>query len=154
MSPGSLVLAFDVGTSGVKAVLCDQQGAVRSSTYRAYPLVTLPEGGVEQDCRLIFDAVATSAAELMSRAGEVSVAAVAVTAQMFNLVAMDEGGTPTGMMLSWLDQRAGCCGHAPVHPPAQRAAIRPPTPLTPASPPSPASRRIRCDSFASTTGNR
>ena len=106
MSPDLLVLAFDVGTSGVKAVLCDTAGAVRSSAYRAYPLITLRDGGVEQDCTVIFEAVAESGAELLAEQDPVLVAGIAVTAQMFNVVAVDATGAPTGMMLSWLDQRA------------------------------------------------
>jgi sugar (pentulose or hexulose) kinase len=101
-----LVLALDVGTSGVKAVLCDGQGTVRSSTYRPYPLLTVPGGGVEQDCAVIFDAVGNAAAELVSGQAGLVVAAIAVTAQMFNVVAVDDSGAPAGMMLSWLDQRA------------------------------------------------
>jgi sugar (pentulose or hexulose) kinase len=42
-------MAFDVGTSGVKGVLTDLNGMVLESDYRAYPLIALPGGGVEQD---------------------------------------------------------------------------------------------------------
>lgn len=103
----TLVLAFDVGTSGVKVVLVDQAGSVIASAYQAYPLDTLPDGGVEQDCDAIVAAMCQASIELNARArGGPPVAAVSVTAQMFNLVGVDEDGRPTGPMVSWLDQRA------------------------------------------------
>lgn len=104
---GPLVLAFDVGTSGVKAVLTDRAGDVVGSAYQGYPLITLPDGGVEQDCDAIVTAMCAASAELVAGAtGGHDVAAIAVTAQMFNLVGADEEGRPTGPMVSWLDQRS------------------------------------------------
>lgn len=104
----TLVMAFDVGTSGVKAVLTDSGGAVVESAYRPYPLIALPGGGVEQDCEEIFEALSQVSSELAATlAGSgTEIAGIAVTAQMFNLVAVDGEGGPTGPMLSWLDQRA------------------------------------------------
>ena len=98
-------MAFDVGTSGVKGVLTDLNGMVLESDYRAYPLITLPGGGVEQDFGQIIEAVCEVGARLAATLPALrrQVQGIAVTAQMFNLVAVDDQGAPTGPMLSWLD---------------------------------------------------
>lgn len=98
-------LALDVGTSGVKAVLTDGEGSLLDSAYRSYPLNALPDDGVEQDLDQIFAACLEASSELFSRSSSREVAGIALTAQMFNIVAVDEAGVPLAPMISWLDQR-------------------------------------------------
>ncbi|RDH79755.1 hypothetical protein DVS77_06055 [Mycolicibacterium moriokaense] len=104
-------LAFDIGTSGVKAVVVDADGALLDSSYRAYGLQMVDGDGVEQDLDLIIASSLEAADELLNRVTGVGGTAVfiegiSVTAQMFNLVAVDESGKPLLPMISWLDQRA------------------------------------------------
>jgi sugar (pentulose or hexulose) kinase len=98
-------LAFDVGTSGVKVVVVDAEGALVDSSYRGYGLLMVADAGVEQDLGLIVSSMLDAARELIDRVG-VAIAGISVTAQMFNVVAVDQRGRPLGPMLSWLDQRA------------------------------------------------
>ena len=104
-SDDRVFLALDVGTSGVKVVLASGKGALLASSYRAYPLVMHADGSVEQDLDEIFEALVVAAVELLAGHPEQVVAGVAVTAQMFNIVAVDEAGVPLAPMISWLDQR-------------------------------------------------
>jgi xylulokinase len=100
-------LAFDVGTSGVKVVVVDADGGLVDSSYRAYGLLMVADAGVEQDLGLIVSSTLEAARELVDRLGSgVAIAGISVTAQMFNVVAVDERGRPLGPMVSWLDQRA------------------------------------------------
>lgn len=99
------VLAFDVGTSGVKAVLADPDRGVLASTGRAYGLVTPIPGWVDQDTLAIRAAMGRASRALL-RDADLTVEAVVVTAQMFSLQPVDASGQPVGLMLSWLDQRA------------------------------------------------
>lgn len=102
------VLAFDVGTSGVKAVLTDLVGLVLVSAYRSYGLTTLPDGGVEQDFDEIVRAVVGATQDLVagSQVSAGQIIGIASTAQMFNVLGLDAEGRPVAPMLSWLDQRA------------------------------------------------
>ena len=103
----SRILAFDVGTSGVKAALLEERRIVASDV-RGYGLQTGNDGWVEQDLGAIRRAMGRAARAVM-RARELErtgIDAIAITAQMFNLVAADEGGEPVLPMLSWLDTRA------------------------------------------------
>jgi xylulokinase len=102
------VVAFDVGTSGVKAVLADLGGRVVASRYERYGLRALDGGRVEQDVDEIFDRLGDACRALLERAGIApgQVEAVSVTAQMFNVVPVGADGAPLTPMLSWLDTRA------------------------------------------------
>jgi xylulokinase len=106
MSAGR-VLAFDVGTSGVKAALLEGHHIVAADV-RGYGLRTLPDGWVEQDIGAIRRAMNRAARAVLGGNGTArrDVEAVAITAQMFNLVAVDGSGEPVLPMLSWLDTRA------------------------------------------------
>jgi len=101
-------LALDIGTSGVKAVVVDAGAHLLDSSYRGYGLQMVAGSGVEQDLDLIIASSLDAAQELLGRLGAtVTIAGISVTAQMFNLVAVDEHGRPLAPMISWLDQRAG-----------------------------------------------
>jgi len=104
-------LAFDIGTSGVKAVVVDADGVLVDSSYRGYGIETLDDSGVEQDLDQIITSSLDAAQELLNRVRRgkgtaLSIEGISVTAQMFNLVAVDESGKPLLPMISWLDQRA------------------------------------------------
>ncbi len=106
------VLAFDIGTSGVKAVVVDRDGRVTASARRGYGLRTLDDGAVEQDLDAIEDALVEATRELLAgdRARSGSIDGIGLTAQMFDLAPVDGDGRSTLPMLSWLDQR--CVGEA------------------------------------------
>jgi xylulokinase len=102
------VVAFDVGTSGVKAVLADLSCRVVASRYEPYGLRAAGGGRVEQDVEEIYDRLAAACRSLLGRPGVTpgQVEAVSVTAQMFNVVPVGAAGEPLAPMLSWLDTRA------------------------------------------------
>lgn len=116
-------LAFDVGTSGVKVVVVDAAGRLVDSAYRPYGLLMVGDAGVEQDLDLIIAATLDAAAELVART-TATICGIGVTAQMFNVVAVDEVGRPLGAMISWLDQRSegAAAALAKVMPPAEQFA--------------------------------
>ena len=105
---GSVVVAYDVGTSGVKAVVVDAAGRVLGSRVRTYGLSTPRPDHVEQDVDAIVAELGAASREVMGAVGvdPSEVAAVAVTAQMFSVVPVDRDGRPLRPMLSWLDQRS------------------------------------------------
>lgn len=102
------ILAFDVGTSGVKAVITDGYGRLLDTAFGPYPMQTRDGGWVDQDLEDILAATCNTTRTLIDRlaGGASTIAGVSVTAQMFNLVAVDSDGRPLLPMLSWLDQRA------------------------------------------------
>jgi xylulokinase len=103
-----LVLAIDVGTSGVKAVLASSRHGIVGSRQRSYPLHTPRPGWVEQDPMEIRAALVAATRELLdaSTSATTDIEGVVLTAQMFSVQPVDAAGEPVGPMLSWLDQRA------------------------------------------------
>ncbi len=102
------VLAYDLGTSGVKAAVVDVDGRVVATARRGYDLITLADGAVEQDLDTIEAALVEATRELLGEGGVASRAidGIGLTAQMFNLAPVDAAGRSTAPMLSWLDQRS------------------------------------------------
>ena len=100
------ILACDVGTSGVKVVLTDESGRILASRQRPYGIQAGPGGAVDQDLDAILAALFEASRSLVGEGRAPAVDAIAVTAQMFNLVPLDGAGHALTPMLSWLDQRA------------------------------------------------
>ncbi|HEY1737722.1 MAG TPA: FGGY family carbohydrate kinase, partial [Acidimicrobiia bacterium] len=106
------VLAIDLGTSGLKVAVVDDQGVVRAAAYE--PLVTrhTPDGGAEQDAEEWWQALGRAARRAVAVAGAaVPVDVIAVTAQYMSVVAVDEHGVPVAPVVMWTDRRG-----TPVHP--------------------------------------
>ncbi len=102
----ALWLAFDVGTSGVKAAIIDGQTAVLASAYREYPTHTPGKGMVEQDAADWWRAAADVARELRQHPAYRDIAAIALTGQMQDVTLIDAHGNPTRMVLLYSDTRA------------------------------------------------
>ena len=83
-----VVVAYDVGTSGVKAVVVDESGTVRASHVESYGLMTPRPGWVEQDLDAMVAALGTASRAVLEtqRIEPADGAAVGVTAQMFSVV--------------------------------------------------------------------
>ena len=103
-----VVVAYDVGTSGVKAVVVDAAGSVLASRVESYGLLTPAPGWVEQDLDEMLIALGRASRAVLASLDvpPADVAAVGVTAQMFSIVPVDRDGRALRPMLSWLDQRS------------------------------------------------
>lgn len=95
-------LAFDIGTTGTKAALIDNNGQVLRSVYRAYPTHTAQGGIVEQDPALWWQAACDSARELGAESAE----AICVTGQMQDLILINAAGEPIRPAILYSDGRA------------------------------------------------
>ncbi|GAA1732686.1 xylulokinase [Brachybacterium phenoliresistens] len=98
-----LLLGIDVGTSGVKVVLSDRDGALVRDGARRYPTSVDARGGAEQDPGAWWTALTELTRSLI---GPEPIAGVAVTSQAPTLVPLDAEGEPAGPALTWLDRRA------------------------------------------------
>lgn len=104
----TLLIGIDLGTTGCKAAIYDEWGALRGEGYLEYGLITLSPTMIEQDpeawwrltCRAI--GLALDAAEVDRR----EIAAIAVSSQGISFVCLDEAGNPLGNAINWLDGRA------------------------------------------------
>lgn len=117
------VLALDVGTTSVRAVIFDKKLNVVSSAQK--PLkVHLPESGwVEQDPQELWTASRYVMRQALKkkRLKPERIAGVGITNQRETTIIWDEAGTPIGPALVWQDRRTanGCdrmkkAGHEPM----------------------------------------
>ena len=108
MSLKDLLLAHDTGTGGDKAVLTDLQGRVIHSAYRPYPVRYPQAEWAEQDPEELWTAVAETTRSVLAESGTdpARLLGVGISAQMFNLLPVDEACRPVTPMLSWLDLRS------------------------------------------------
>lgn len=102
------ILAHDVGTGGDKAVLTDLRGQILASAYQDYRLHYPQPGWVEQDPEELWQTVAATTLTVIHQAAidPAEILGVGISAQMFNLLPIDEKGIPLTRMLSWLDVRS------------------------------------------------
>jgi gluconokinase len=105
-----LVLALDIGTSGLRAFLFDVRGRpiARSIAHADRPVRTSADGEVTVDAdervRAACGVIDTVLASAGRRAGEI--AAVAVSTFWHSLMGVDARGRPTTRVLTWADTRA------------------------------------------------
>src|SRR5262245_29664178 len=99
-------LAFDIGTTGVKAALVTSEGTIRHSAYREYSTQTADNGVVEQDASQWLQAVVDSSAELATTDDWQKVTAIALTGQMQDVILVDANGDPTRPVILYSDSRA------------------------------------------------
>ena len=118
------VVAIDAGTTGVRALVVDEQARVVDVAYREITQYFPRPGWVEHDPVEIWDAVCATLAEVGGRLAEAggTVAAIGITNQRETLVAFDRSnGRPLHRAIVWQDRRtADICaalereGHLPM----------------------------------------
>lgn len=104
-----LILAFDVGTQSMRAVLVTPQGDILDAEQKIYdkPYVSPKPDWAEQDPDFYYDALCEVSRSLLARNGKhwERIAAVALTAFRDTVVCLDGARKPLRPAIVWLDQR-------------------------------------------------
>ena len=104
----SVIVAHDVGTSGVKTVLTDLDGRRLATHLETYPSLRFPRPGwVEQDAEDWWRAICRGTRAVTRDLPGGAVACLTFSTQMMTLVPLSAGGEVVRPPLSWLDGRAG-----------------------------------------------
>ena len=105
------VLAYDIGTTGVKTCLFGLSGRITllASAQEGYGLYLLEGGGAEQDPEEWWQAMCRTTRELFARTDITPdrIAGLSFCSQMQGLVLVDREGRPVRRAMSYMDQRAG-----------------------------------------------
>src|SRR3990170_8109478 len=98
------IVAHDTGTGGDKAILTDLRGRVLHACYQPYPVIYPRPEWAEQDPEVLWSTVAATTRRVIEAAGvdPGDILGVGISAQMFNLLPVDESGRALSPMLSWL----------------------------------------------------
>jgi xylulokinase len=100
-------IGIDIGTSGCKACVVDENGCFLKSAHRDYPLVYPRPGWVELDPGEIRDAAFGVLRELSPHAKDVKAIAVSSIGESF--VLLDKEDNVLANTMTYLDQRSGEC---------------------------------------------
>ncbi|HYX50123.1 MAG TPA: FGGY family carbohydrate kinase, partial [Ktedonobacteraceae bacterium] len=103
------VLALDIGTSSVRALLFDSSGIAVPNmlAQHTYALNTSIEGEVSVDADMLVDRVAQCIDEVLAAAGSLvsNIKAVATDTFWHSLLGIDASGRPVMPLLTWEDTR-------------------------------------------------
>jgi glycerol kinase len=101
-----LVLAIDQGTTNTKALLVHADRGVIAGASRPVSVSYPRTGWVEQDATEIWTSTRDAAAECLARAGDPSLAGIAISTQRESAVIWSgSSGQPLGPVLGWQDAR-------------------------------------------------
>ena len=116
-----VVIAIDAGTTGVRSFAVDESGRPTGYTYREFTQHFPQPGWVEHDATEIWQAVATTLAELVADLDQ-PIAAIGITDQRETTVVWDRRtGEPLHRAIVWQDRRTAdrcealeAAGHLPL----------------------------------------
>lgn len=102
-------IGVDLGTTGVRSTVYDEDLAALGSAYLEYPMSHPAPGWVEQDARQWWDLTARVVRQAIAACGlpAGAVAGIAVSSQGISVVPVDADFEPLRPAISWLDTRAG-----------------------------------------------
>jgi xylulokinase len=101
------VLAIDLGTGGPKVALVTLDGVVIDADHEHVDLILTEDGGVEQDPDRWWEAITAATRRVIGRhrAEPLALEAIAVDAQWFGTVPVDDRGKHLMHAITWLDSR-------------------------------------------------
>jgi xylulokinase len=101
------LIGVDLGTSGTKTVLFDENGTVIASKTIEYPLYTPHNGWAEQDPNDWWHAACGGMKSVMEQSGIKAhdVKGIGISGQMHGLVMLDKAGNVLRKSIIWCDQR-------------------------------------------------
>lgn len=102
------VIGLDIGTTGTRAVVFDEKGAVLASATYNYPLLVPHPGYGEQEPEAILQAVVGALKDAVGQAAlpPGGIAAIGMSAVMHSTMALDSEGRPLTNAWTWVDTRA------------------------------------------------
>ena len=101
------VLGIDIGTSGTKTILFDEEGKDISSAFKEYPLYQPQMGWAEQKPEDWWQAVAVTINSVIkkSQVNIEDIKGIGLSGQMHGLVMLDKDGQVLRPSIIWCDQR-------------------------------------------------
>ncbi len=103
-----LLMGIDLGTSSVKVIVMDEDGAIRTIARRDYPVDVPADGHAQQEPLAWWNATADAIAEAVAAPGvdAAAIAGVGLSGQMHGCVLADEQGEALGPAIIHSDQRS------------------------------------------------
>ena len=104
------LIGIDIGTSGTKSILIDEDGQLIACATAEYPMQQPQNGWAEQDPEDWWDAVCGTLRQITANAPKENIAGIGLSGQMHSLVMLDANNKVIRPSILWCDQRtAGEC---------------------------------------------
>ena len=100
------LMGLDIGTTGTKAVILDEGGAILAGAYREYPLIHPQPGWMEVDPNQVWQMVAQAVREAAAAVPGDPVRALAISTMGEAAVPLDSGGRVLDNSIITFDNRA------------------------------------------------
>ncbi|MDD3840779.1 MAG: FGGY family carbohydrate kinase [Clostridia bacterium] len=102
-----LLIGIDVGTTGTKTMIINEQGNIISSSYKGYDTYSEELNYVEQDAQDWWDAVVYTVRECMYKVeNKDRIKAISLSSQGGSMVPVDQNCNPLRRAIVWMDKRA------------------------------------------------
>ena len=101
-----LIIGLDVGTTGTKAVVVDENGSILSGGYKEYELITKEGGIVAQNADDWWDAVVFSVREATKSVDKSKIGAIGISTQGASMLAAGKNCEALSEVITWMDNRA------------------------------------------------
>lgn len=103
-----IFMAIDLGTTGCRCILFDENLEIKGEQYEEYSLITLKENWIEQDASLWWEMTLRTSKEAILKSGidAKQIKGISVSSQGITIVPVDKNINPLCNALSWLDTRA------------------------------------------------
>ena len=102
-------IGIDVGTSGIKLLLIDDQRHILARAHREYELSHPKDGWSEIDPGIWYASAMDGLRELLENQDPALVGAIGVTGQMHTLIMLDSNGECVRPAMMWNDKRTAEC---------------------------------------------
>jgi xylulokinase len=102
----NIVIAHDVGTSGVKSALVDSDGNILENATHPYPFYTPQPGWAEQDPLDYWNAIVANTKPLLKNVDKSKILGIVFTTQAMGVIPVDKVGNVLRRNISWVDGRA------------------------------------------------
>ncbi len=102
----NIVIAHDVGTSGVKSALVDSDGNILENATHPYPFYTPQPGWAEQDPLDYWNAIVANTKPLLKNIDKSKILGIVFTTQAMGVIPVDKEGNVLRRNISWVDGRA------------------------------------------------
>ena len=102
----SMLMGIDVGTTGTKAILTDENGVLLSESYKGYRIYSEKSGYAEQNAEDWWDAVVYTVRDCTKDLKDkTEIKAIALSTQGGSMVPVDKAGRPLSRAAVWMDTR-------------------------------------------------
>ena len=100
------VLAFDLGTTGCKAILVDSEGSIVDKTTQSYSSVTLKSGYLEQNPLVWWDSIKRGTSKVLKKIDQNDLAGLGFCGTMATALPVDKAGKHLRNAILYADMRA------------------------------------------------